>query len=158
MFELIHEFAAKLSGKDSDRNKEMLPLIWHITVAQIKTGPSNDGMNMRMEVEFLAPCMENLDNPGNSTEKFFVSSKLENRFCGASVDKIVEQSLIGIEQGIQFGRNSKDKMEIGTINDLSRSLIHPPFFRNSLAVRAIPVAAGIGMRNSFTAVWADIRV
>ncbi len=136
----------------------MLPLIWHITAAQIKTGPSNDGMNMRMKVELLAPCMENLDNPGNSTEKFFVSSKLENRFCGAFVDKIVEQSLIGIEQGIQFGRNGKDKMVIGTVYDFRRSLVHPPFFWNSLAVRAIPVAAGIEMRNGFTAVWADLRV
>lgn len=50
-----------------------------------------------MIIESLTPGMEDLDNTRNSAEKFFVSSKLENRFCGAFVDKIVEQSLIGIE-------------------------------------------------------------
>ena len=111
-----------------------------------------------MIIESLTPGMEDLDNTRNSAEKFFVSSKLEDRFCGAFMDEIIEQSLIGIKQEIQFGRNGKDKMVIGTVYDFRRSLVHPPFFWNSLAVGAIPIAAGIEMLNSFTAVWADIRV
>jgi len=73
---------------------------------------------MWMIIESLTPGMEDLDNTRNSAEKFFVSSKLEDRFCGAFMDEIIEQSLIGIKQEIQFGRNGKDKMVIGTVYDL----------------------------------------
>ena len=118
MFKEIHKFTAELSGEHADRNKEIFSLIWNITATQIKAGSCNDGMNMRMVVELLPPCMENLDNTGNRTEKFFVSRKLQDCFSGTSMDEIVEQFLICIEQRIQLSGDGKDKMVVGSVNDL----------------------------------------
>ena len=116
-FKVIQEFPAKLSGENPDRNEEAFLFVGDITAAQVKAGAGNDGMNMGMVVETLAPCMENLDNSGNCTEKLSVDRQLENSFGGAFMDKVIKQALIGVEQRIQLFGDSKDKMVVRTVND-----------------------------------------
>ena len=149
---MVHKLSAEFTGKDSDRNEEVFSIIWDIAAAKIQTGPCNDGVNMRMVIQFLPPGVKNLNDPGNSTEEFPVSCQLEDSFSGAFMDVVVEQGLICKKQRIQFCRNRKDEMVIGAINDFRCTFIYPFLFWYCLAIGTVPVSAGIEVRDSITTV------
>ena len=61
------------------------------------------------------------------------------------MEEAIEKPLITEEQGIQFMWERKYHLEIGGINHLSPTFIHPDFLINGLTVGAVPVTAGIIM-------------
>ena len=117
VFEVIHELSTELGGKDSNWNEEVLFITRNIPAAEIKARACDNSMNMRMIIELLPPCVQDLDNTGNTAKEFSVGCQLKDRLRSTFVQQTVKESLIGVKQRIQFGRHSKDEMIIGSIDD-----------------------------------------
>ena len=100
-------------------------------------------MHVDMVVQFLVPGVEYLDDPGLCPKIFFVSRQFQKGFGAALMEQPVEELLVTVDQGIEFMGKGKYHMEIRGINDFRPALIYPDLFEDSLAVGAVPVAAGI---------------
>ena len=55
----------------------------------------------------------------------------------------IQKLLIAADKGIQLMREREYHMEIGGINDLGPSFVHPDFLLGCLAAGAVAVTAGI---------------
>ena len=98
---------------------------------------------MRMVIQFLAPCMKDLDDAGRCAEILFISSKLKKRLGTASVQGRVQELLVGREDGIQFSRNGKNDMKVRGIYHLGSAAVDPNLFEDCLTVRTVAVSAGV---------------
>jgi len=100
---------------------------------------------MHMVVQLLVPGMEDLDDAGLGTEILLVRGQLQERFGTASMEEAVKKVLVAVNERVQFMGKGEDHMEIGGVNHLGPAPVHPDFLKNSLAVGAVTVAAGIVM-------------
>ena len=151
--ELRKEFSTELIAEDLDRDEERL-LGEAELVIRGNASAGNNAVHMDMIVQFLVPGMKDLNDTRKRAKIFFVCRKFQKRFSCAAMQKIVEQFLILVEQGIQFMRKREDNMEIGSIYDFRAALIYPQFFFYRLTVGAVAVAAGVGICDLMTAVLA----
>lgn len=74
------------------------------------------------------------------------------------MQKIVQEFLITVDQGVQFMRKCEHHMKVRGVNDLCSPLIYPDFLSYSLAVGAVPIPAGIvvDLRMSTDCTLADV--
>ena len=98
-----------------------------------------------MEVEFLPPGMEYLDDAGCGPQKLPVCRKLQESLSGALMEEGIQKGLVGIDQRVELGRYGKDHMEIGGVDDFRFPSVNPEFLEERLAVGTVAVAAGIVM-------------
>lgn len=68
------------------------------------------------------------------------------------MQKMIQELLIAVDQGIQFMRKGKYHMEVRGINDFRFPLVYPDLLQNSLTVWAVPVPAGIMMDLQMSAI------
>lgn len=137
-----HVFSPEFIPEDSDRDKELTGGKAYPAVFCQSAG-GNDAVHMHMIIQFLIPCMENLDDTGDGAEILFISGQFQEGFGTASVEQAVQKLLVTVDEGIKFVREGKHHMEIRCVNDLSPAFIHPDFFQDTLAFGAVPVTAGI---------------
>jgi len=62
--------------------------------------------------EVLTPGMENADHPDPGAEMFWVMGEFQERLRYGSEKKIVQDLPIHRYQGVQFGREGEDHVEI----------------------------------------------
>ena len=108
-----------------------------------------------MEVEFLPPGMEYLDDAGCGPQKLPVCRKLQESLSGALMEEGIQKGLVGIDQRVELGRYGKDHMEIGSVDDFRFPSVNPEFLEERLAVGTVAVAAGIIVEVHVPAVGAD---
>ena len=121
-----------------------------------KTSAGDDTVHVYMVVNFLIPCVKNLNNPRCCAEPLLIRRQFQKCFGAASVKEIIQKLLVTVNERIQFMRKSKYHMEIRRVNDLSPALIHPDFLLHSLTVGAVTVAAGIIVKFNMTAFWTPV--
>ena len=109
---------------------------------------------MDMIAQILGPGMKYLDDAGFCSEILPVSGQFQKCFGAASVQQTVKQLLVAVDQRVQFVGKCKDDMEVRGVDDFRASFIHPYFFLYRLAVRTVPVPAGIIVDLSVAAVAA----
>lgn len=158
LFQEKHEFPTEFAGHDTNREKEPFVRSVYDAVGFREPTAGDDCVDVRMVVERLPPCVQDLNDARNGTEILFVGSQFQDRFGSALVQETVKQRLVGIEERIQLGRNSKNDVVIGTLNDLSRTIVHPDFFWNGLTAWTVTVPARVVMDPLVAAVRALGRI
>lgn len=114
----------------------------------------DNAVDMGMEIQFLSPGVEDLDDTGSGAEESRVLRALQQGMCGTCVQQGIEKLLIGIDQRIQLSGECKDHMEVRGVNDLCFPSVDPDFLEDSLAVRAVAVPAGVVVDGDMSAVLA----
>ena len=106
--------------------------------------PAGDyAVQMHVVVHFLVPCVQHLNDARGGAEMSRAGGQLEKGLCAASVEKTVQQLLVVQHKGVQLMRECEDHVEIGRVDDFGTPGVHPELLPDGLAVRAVPVAAGI---------------
>lgn len=62
-----------------------------------QTTTRNDAVHMYVIIQFLIPCMQDLNDPGCCSEILLVRRKFQKCFGTASVKKPIQKFLIAIE-------------------------------------------------------------
>ncbi len=147
----------KLITQDFYRNKEPITGFFELSILRQST-TGNDTVHMHMILQFLIPGMKDLYDPGCCTEIPFVRRQFKKCFGGASVKKPIKETLVAVDERIQFMWKSEHHMKIGSINDLCSTFIDPEFRFDSLTVGTESVPAGIIVYLDMSAVRALAEV
>ena len=78
--------------------------------------------------EVLAPGVQNANTPDLCPEMFRVVCELRERFGDRTEEKIVKDLAVHGEQGIEFGGEGEDHMEIRDGEEVLRACLDPSFF------------------------------
>jgi hypothetical protein len=112
-------------------------------VLRVKTPAKHHGMDVRMEVHFTPPGMENADISDVSTEIFAVGSQFPQCIGRCVIQGIIQKLLVAVDDRIQFLRDSEDHMEVWRFQYIFPAGIYPLFLWKLLAHGTAPVTAGI---------------
>ena len=145
--------APELIPEYLDRDKEMARGFFEPAVRR-ETTAGDDTVHMDMIAQFLVPGMEDLDDAGDCAEPFFIAGEFEQCLGAASVQKRIEKLLVTEDQGIEFMGKGKDHMIVRGIDDLRASFIDPDLLVYRLAVRTVPVPAGVVVEGPVSTVLA----
>ena len=96
---------------------------------------------MRMVVQLLAPCVQDLNDTGSCSEISLIISKFQDSLGSTAVYQTVHLPLVGINNGIKLFGECEDQVKIRSVNHLTFALINPDLLHDGLTVRTIPVAA-----------------
>ena len=136
------EFPLELVPEHVHRDKEA-PLGFPDLPVLCKSPAGDYAVEMHVVVHFLVPCVQHLNDARGGAEMARAGGQLEKGLCAASVEKTVQQLLVVQHKGIQLMRECEDHVEIGRVDDFGTPGIHPELLSDGLAVRAVPVTAGI---------------
>ena len=78
--------------------------------------------------EVLAPGMENADHSHLCAEMFRVLGEFRERFGGRAKKQVVQDLLVHGNQGIQFGGEGEDHMEVFNGQEVLPASLDPFFF------------------------------
>ena len=81
-----------------------------------------------MAPEILTPGMEDGDHPDRGPEMFRGLGQFGERLGGGAEKQIVEDLLVHKNQGIKFGGEGKDHMEVFNGQEVFPSSLDPLFF------------------------------
>ena len=151
------EFPLELVPEHVHRDKEV-PFGFPDLPVLCKSPAGDYAVQMHVVVHFLVPCVQHLNDARGGAEMARAGGQLEKGLCAASVEKTVQQLLVVQHKGVQLMRECEDHVEIGRVDDFGTSGIHPELFPDGLAVRAVPVAAGIIVVLRVTAVRAGADI
>jgi len=119
-----------------------------------KRTAGDKAMNMRMMHERLTPCVENRQEPDLAAKVTGIGSDdLERCRNGIEQDRIDHCLVMKRDLG-DLARYRENDVEIGHWQQIGLSVGKPAFARRTLALGAMPIAAGVignaGMRAVFT--------
>ena len=78
--------------------------------------------------EVLAPGVQDTDTPDLCAEMFWVFSKLRKGLGDRTEEKVVEDLSVQGEQGVEFGGESEDHMEVRNGQEVLTTGLDPSFF------------------------------
>ena len=81
-----------------------------------------------MVPEVLTPGMENADNPDRCAEMFRVLGEFQEGLGGRAKKQIVQDLPVHQNQGIQFGGEGEDHMEVFNGQEVLTASLDPLFF------------------------------
>ena len=93
-----------------------------------ESAPGDNAMDMGMVPEVLAPGVQNPDTADLCAEMFRVLSKLRKGFGDRTEEKIVQDLAVQGDQGMEFGGESEDHMEICNGEEILRAGLDPSLF------------------------------
>src|SRR4051794_36900263 len=100
-------------------------------------------MNMWMQHQILSPGMQDTEEPNLSAEMLWISRNFEQCLRTRREQKIVKQGWVGTNQRIQLMRQRKHDVKVADIQQLLFSRGEPVLPCLSLALRAVPIPAGV---------------
>lgn len=150
----IEELAPELCAEHLDGYEELSAAVYELH-GRRKASAGDDAVDMGMVIKFLPPGMQHLYESRHSAEIFPVSRQFHKGPGGRIMEKGVKELLVGINKRVEFSRNGKNDMKVCPVNDFRTAGIYPELFKDSLAVRAVPVAAGVVMDFLVPALIAD---
>jgi len=86
-----------------------------------------------MIVQRLPPSVEDLNDAGGGAEELLVCGKVEQGIGDDPVKKRIKQGLVRVKDVVEFKRDSKNHMEIGSVYDLRAAVVNPNLPGNGLA-------------------------
>src|SRR5260370_5531177 len=87
--------------------------------------------------------MEQGEEADFRAEVFVISSDFEKCFCTGAEQQAIDDFCVLEHQWRQLMRQCEDHMDVTRREKFSSTCSDPPFPRRSLALRAVPVAAGV---------------
>ena len=118
----------------------------------------NDAVHVHMEIQFLVPGVKDLDDRRDSAKIFAVSGEFQEGLSTAAVKEAVEKFLVAEEKAVEVMRECKDHMKVWCVDHFRASPVHPEFLFDSLAVWAVPVPAGVVVKDGIAAVITDADI
>lgn len=100
-------------------------------------------MQVRMQRQILAPGMKNAEEADLCAEMFRIGGDLQHRFRAGPEQQVVNQFGVPVTQRIQFMRQREDHMEVRHAEQFFLSRGEPALTRLRLALRTVPVTAGV---------------
>ena len=146
--QVCEEFSAELGGEYLCRDKKMVSACFQLMVPS-QPAAGYDAVDMRVKIQFLPPCMENLYDSWRCTEILWIGRQFQECLSAAPVEQGIQEPLVCVDERVEFCGQGEHHMEIRRVNDLAAAAVDPEFLEDGLTVRAVAVSAGVGM---------DIRV
>ncbi len=112
IFEEVQELTFEQRRQDPHGKEEAFAAGSPAAVVGRETAPGDDTMEVGMIHEVLAPGMENADHPYLGAEMFGVLGKFGECFGGRAEKQVVQDLRVPGNQGIQFGGEGEDHMEV----------------------------------------------
>src|SRR5271169_292765 len=100
-------------------------------------------MNMRMNVEFLAPGMQHTEEANFRIEVSRIASHLEKGFGTGAEQEIVEDLLVLQSQRRQAAGEREDHVQVAGRQKFTSTRGDPPFPRSGLTLRAMAIATAV---------------
>jgi len=93
--------------------------------------------------EVLAPGVQHTDTPYLCPEMFRVACELCEGLGDRTEKKIVQDLAVHGDQGIEFGGEGEDQMEIRDGQEILTARLDPSFFPQGLTFGAMSISAGV---------------
>ena len=119
-----------------------------------KAAARHEAMSVGMMRQRLAPGVEDGDHPGLGTEVPGINGDTADRFGGHLQQNVVDDRLVLQRDGGDGCRHRKDDMEVGNGQQVGLTIGKPLGARQTLALRAVPVAAAVVGDADLTAIVA----
>src|SRR5215208_2213698 len=103
----------------------------------------DDAVQVRVLGQLLAPGMEDREKSDSSPQLLRVGGDLQQRLLGTAEQQVVEHPLVAPDQIVELGRKSEDHVEVRHRQQLLAAPLQPALLVQALALRAVPVAAGV---------------
>src|SRR5438046_10517940 len=100
-------------------------------------------MNVRVNIELLAPSVQDTEETDLRTEVFRVTSDFEKGFCTGTEQKIVDNLFVLQHQWGEVAGQSEDHVQVARGEQFSLTRRAPAFPCGSLTLRAVPISAAI---------------
>lgn len=100
-------------------------------------------MNMGMKRKILAPGMQDADKPDLSAEPFRIRGNLQHGGRAGAEEQAVKKGWVVEAEPIQFMGQSKDNVEVWNVEKVPLAGIDPTLTCLRLALRAMPIPAGV---------------
>ncbi len=126
VFQLRKVLATEKARNDPDGKEEIFSVVFPM-VFGVKTTSKDNGMDMRMEVHFTPPGMENADISDVCTEIFAVRSQFPQRIGRCVIQSIVQKLLVAVDDRVQLLWDSENHMKVWRIKNIFPAGVHPFF-------------------------------
>ena len=100
-------------------------------------------MEMRMEIELLAPAMQDTEETDLRTEVFWIASDFQKGFRAGAKQEVVEDLFILQHERSQATRQGEDHVQVARGEQFSLTRRDPAFPCGSLTLWAVPISAAI---------------
>ena len=91
----------------------------------------------------MPPCVQDRDHAGLGAEMFWVGSDDADRLGSRLEQDVVDECLVLESDRRDWRRHGEDDMKIGDGQQFGAAICKPLEARQTLALRAMPIAAGI---------------
>jgi len=138
----MEELAPELPGQHFDGDKELISGAGP-SAGSGQTTSRDYTMDVRMVGQGLAPGMQNRSEADFSAKELLISGKFQQGFGSSTEEQAVEFPLILKKNRAQFVRHGENDVEVWDIEQIVFLIIDPTLFGKRLALRAMPVSAGV---------------
>jgi hypothetical protein len=143
LFERVDELAAKDLAQHFLGKEVVLSCVDPAGVIGREAAGGNDDMEMRMEIELLAPAMQDTEETDLRTEVFWIASDFQKGFRAGAKQEVVEDLFILQHERSQATRQGEDHVQVARGEQFSLTRRDPAFPCGSLTLRAVPISAAI---------------
>jgi hypothetical protein len=144
LLESFDEFATKnfaeyVFGKEEAGASRMYPA----RVVAGETAGGHDAMDMWMVLQLLIPGVEDAEETDLGPEAFGIRSDLGQCLGAGAEEQAVDDFFVLQCQGCQLMRKREDNMSVSRRQQFGTARFEPAVARLALALRAVPVTAGV---------------
>ena len=133
------DFAENVLGEEEAKAPGMHP----VRVIVRETAGGDYAMNMRMVLQLLIPGMENAEETNLGPEVPGICGDLDQSLGAGAEEQSIDHFLVLKGQRRQLMRKREYHMSVGSGQQFGPSRFEPAVARLALALRAVPVAAGV---------------
>src|SRR5579872_3638445 len=157
-FQTSEELTAEYAAKNLHRQEERIEGTYPAAAVWRQAARWNGAVNVRMEQQVLSPGVKNADHTDFRTEVFGIARYFQQCLCTGSEQQVVKHSWVVQREHIEFVRHGEYYMKVAGGEKLALAICEPMFARLRLALRTMPVAAGVIRDGLVTALRTGIDV
>ena len=136
------EKQATIAARENMNGEKEVRLACDPAPVRSEAAARHDAVNMGMMGEGLPPCVQDRDHAGLGAEMFWVGSDDADRLGSRLEQDVVDECLVLESDRRDWRRHGEDNMEIGNGQQFGAAICKPLEARQTLALRAMPIAAG----------------
>jgi hypothetical protein len=128
ILEEVEELPSEQCGQDPNGDEEPFAAGFPAAAVRRETAAGDDPVGVGMIHEVLAPGMENADHSDLCAQRFGVLGELGEGLGGRAKKQVVQELLVHGDQGVQFGGEGEDYMEVFNGQEVLPASLDPFFF------------------------------
>ena len=127
-------------------------------VIERQAAGGNDAMNMRVNVEFLTPGVQDAEEADFCTEMLGIARDFQEAFRTGAKQEIVDDLLVLQNQRGQMTRKCEDNMDVTRWEKLLATCCEPAIASSCLTLWAVPISARVVGDGAMSAAGAFIEM